>query len=105
MLIVQEDRKLRSYGLALRHDRLLKKMILPMGPNASNTGIGSSVVAGSLHVSISVILVSAGFFPNVSLGFPEALGDEDLRLPPLRPSIHPPSPLWMFLSRLVDWGG
>jgi hypothetical protein len=40
----------------------------------------------------------------VSLGFPEALVDEDLRLPPLRPSIHPPSPLWMFLSRLVDWG-
>jgi hypothetical protein len=27
----------------------------PMGPNASNTRIGSSVAAGSLHVSISVI--------------------------------------------------
>jgi len=30
----------------------------------------------SRHVSISVILVSAGFRPKVSLGFPEALGDE-----------------------------
>jgi len=28
MLVVQEDRKLRSYGLALRHDRFLKQMIL-----------------------------------------------------------------------------
>jgi hypothetical protein len=37
----------------------------------------SSVAAGSLHVFISVILVSAGFCPQCSLGFPEALGDED----------------------------
>src|SRR5262249_26996204 len=36
----------------------------PMGPNASNTRIGSSVAAGSLHVSISVILVSASFCPQ-----------------------------------------
>jgi hypothetical protein len=49
----------------------------PMGPNASNTRIGPQSRPESLHVSNKRHSGQCGFSPpRVSLGFPEALGDE-----------------------------